>query len=173
LTRLRAITIGHRYSSSVVVVVPTDFSVIFLRYGRDGGCAYLREVDAADIERGVVDEPAPGEGKEHYLEIYRTEATPAVSDAFDALRRELEALGFTEKVHGKHRITYRAESHTAEVIFGSLLLKLSFTPESGVDDPDGRILNTVKKGKARCSVGIATEAEVDPAVALLRKAWRL
>jgi hypothetical protein len=165
LNQLRAITIGHRYAPSVVSAVPPQLRVTFLRYGRQGGYPYLGELEPIDIEQGRVNEPAPREGKEHYLDKYRAETTLAVSEAFDELRRELEALGLTEKIHGKHRITYRAKPWSVTVTFRPLLLEMAFKVEGEVLDPDGRIL----RDGDRCSIAIASEADVEAAMVLLKR----
>jgi len=76
--------------------------VTFLRYGRWNDCSvYVREVDPRQVEQAIVGDAAPSESKDHYLEKRREKSTPAASDAFDTLRREMEGLGFIEKITGK------------------------------------------------------------------------
>jgi hypothetical protein len=74
-----------------------------LRYGRyEDKTAYLREVRRADLASGGVGEPAPREGKDHYLEHHKARTTPAAADAFDALRRcFINDMHLTEKIPAK------------------------------------------------------------------------
>jgi hypothetical protein len=167
LTRLCAITVGHRYHPSCLAAIPTDLAITFWRYGHtDAGTAFLRDVKVGQLRNGMVGAPAPRTGKEHYLEEYRQGSTRAASQAFDALRRELNGLGLSERILGKRRIRYSNESVSVTVSFGSTALLVSFSA-AAVIDPDGRVF-TSPNGK--CSVGVATESDVGPTVVILKGA---
>jgi hypothetical protein len=167
--QVRAIMIGHRYHPSAAKAILHGSESTFLRYGRwDDRTVYIREVDRRELENGVVGEPPPKEGKGHYLQKHLDKTTRAASDAFEALRRRMEMLGFTEEILGK-RITYSMGSHRAKVMFTTVGLEVSFKGGSQLEDPEGRARDSDKDDR-RCTCGIVTEADVDPVMELLKEA---
>ena len=159
------VAVGYRFNRDEV---PTDGSIVFVRYGYHvDRTVWLRSLDAESAEDADWGgDPPPRFIKDAYLERHLATTTPAAREAFDLLRRRLTGAGLTEQIHGKNRVSYHKDGCDIEIVFRPTAIQCYFDADGEPHDPDGRIRRSEKRGYS-WTCGLVGPSDVEPVARLL------